>query len=208
MPTRHGVRSRKYGSVDVAPWSRPEACRRGRRPRTARPRRQADGTGIARRIDEGAAVEADLQREAAFRRRRRQAMRGAAAHALRRRAAAASAAADSCASGGRAARSSAALARMAAQDDKAAIVVDHAEAGNQADARIGHLRRPGDAEQLAHRLDQAEIAAGRAGLPDRKLAAGGVVRERAVVGEVVLRARSPAPRPSCRSRDPRTASSR
>ena len=50
---------------------------------------------------------------------------------------------------------------------------------------IGHRgaeRLPGE---LAHRLDQAEQAAGRAGLADRKLSARGVVRKRAVVGEAV-----------------------
>ena len=47
------------------------------------PRRQARRAGIARRIDDGVAVEADLQGEAAFRRRGGEAMRGAAAHALR-----------------------------------------------------------------------------------------------------------------------------
>ena len=43
----------------------------------------------------------------------------------------------------------------------------------------------GCAGELAHRFDQAERAAGRAGLPDRKLPARGVVRKRAVVGEAV-----------------------
>ena len=41
------------------------------------------------------------------------------------------------------------------------------------------------AGELAHRLDQAEEAAGGTGLADRELAAGGVVREAAVGGERV-----------------------
>ena len=90
---------------------------------------------------------------------------------------------------------------------QAAIVVDHAEAGNQAGLGIGHLAAERLRGELAHGLDQAEKAAGRAGLPDRKLPARGVVRKGAVVGETCGSARSPAPRPCGRSRGPRAASS-
>ena len=60
---------------------------------------------------------------------------------------------------------------------QAAIVVDHAEAAHQRMARVG-TGAPSFARQLPHRLDQAEIAAGRAGLPDRQLPAAGVDAER------------------------------
>ena len=82
------------------------------------PRRQARRAGIARRIDDGAAVEADLQREAAFRRRGGEAMRGAAAHALRAAAAAASACSGFLRLGRTSGSVTQALASMAAQDDR------------------------------------------------------------------------------------------
>ena len=61
----------------------------------------------------------------------------------------------------------------------AAIVIDHAEARDQAMPRVGNAgagRLPGE---LADGLDEAEMSAGRAGLPDRQLAARRVERETA-----------------------------
>ena len=63
-----GFRHKRAAGIDIA---------------ERQPRRQARRAGVARRIDDGAAIEADLQGEAPLRRRGGEAMRGAAAHALR-----------------------------------------------------------------------------------------------------------------------------
>jgi hypothetical protein len=68
---------------------------------------------------------------------------------------------------------------------QAAVVIDHAEAADHGGCGVWHLdalRAPGE---LAQRLDQAEIAAGGAGLAHAELAAGGVVRKIAGASEVV-----------------------
>ena len=54
-----------------------------------------------------------------------------------------------------------------------------------AEARVGTCAPSALSGELADRFDQAEIAAGRARLADRELAAGGVERQRAVHGEGV-----------------------
>src|SRR5450755_1432290 len=60
---------------------------------------------------------------------------------------------------------------------QAAVVRDHAEAGDEADLRVGHRALAGFAGELKDRLGHAEKAAGAAGLAGRELAAAGVVRE-------------------------------
>src|SRR5580765_7233906 len=66
---------------------------------------------------------------------------------------------------------------------QAAVVGDHAEAGHQTDLGVLHRALAGLAGKLADRLGHAEKAAGAARLAGRELAAAGVVRESAVVGE-------------------------
>src|SRR6478672_12606595 len=79
------------------------------------------------------------------------------------------------------------VSRRTTQDDRsraqAAVVGDHAEAGDQADLRALDGARAGVVGELADRLGHAEEAAGAAGLAGRELAAAGVVREVAVVGQ-------------------------
>src|SRR5690242_11284873 len=95
--------------------------------------------------------------------------------------AAASAESDSCASGVGAARSCVRSRQDGRSTTQAAVVVDHAEAADQSDARI----RDGAAERrtghLANGLGESEKAPGRAGLADGELTAARVDRERAVV---------------------------
>src|SRR6185436_1420347 len=66
------------------------------------------------------------------------------------------------------------------------IEVDHSKAANEAEFRILDGPGTGLAGELADRFDHAEEAARSAGLPDRELAAVGVERKGAVVGEGVL----------------------
>src|SRR5271165_1718582 len=65
---------------------------------------------------------------------------------------------------------------------EAAIIVDHAEPRNQGDIGVRHRRAERLRDELAHGLDQSKEAAGGASLADRKLAAAGVMRKRALVG--------------------------
>ena len=107
-----------------------------------------------------------------------------------------------------AARSCAASRQQRGAARQPAVVGDHAEARNEADLCIRHLGAQSAARELAQRLDQAQEAAGGAGLADRQLAARGVVRKTAVGGQRVRADEVRRPRPCRRSRDPRSASCR
>jgi len=90
---------------------------------------------------------------------------------------------------------------------EATIVVYHAETGRETDTGILHLRRSCKPENLAQRFDSAKIST--AGSPGRlttgrPTCCAGRSRRSSGHGD----ARSQALRPSGRSRDPRTASSR
>src|ERR1043166_3069894 len=67
----------------------------------------------------------------------------------------------------------------------AAVVGDHAVAGDEAEAGVGDARAERIPGELADRFDQAEEAAGGAGLAARELAAAGVERAGAVGREGV-----------------------
>src|SRR5580658_10213665 len=66
---------------------------------------------------------------------------------------------------------------------QAAVVIDHTEAACETKPRFRHLGAERLSADLPHDLDQAEKAAGGAGLSDRQLAARGVERKRTVGGE-------------------------
>src|SRR5262245_50760765 len=69
---------------------------------------------------------------------------------------------------------------------EATVIVDHAEAAHETQFRALDLALAGLLRELPDRLHQPEEAPGGAGLADRELAARGVQREAAVVGEAVL----------------------
>ena len=75
--------------------------------------------------------------------------------------------------------------------------------------RIAHLAFSRFAAQLGDRFDQGHETADRAaGLSAGQLAAVGGHRKVAVEVQVTFLDESPRPRPSCRSRGPRSSSSR
>ena len=137
--------------------------------------------GVARRVLDGPAALARLELEAPFGGGRGHAERGAAAR--ERRQVHLPRAQDRVlpARLHQRHRHGAALARIDRAGAQAAVVGDHAEAGDEAELRLLDRALAGIVGELADRLGHAEEAAGAAGLPGRELAAAGVVREVAVV---------------------------